>query len=227
MVYALLTLLLIGLAYLPSLWVRAVMARHGTAIEDMPGTGGELARHLVERFDLGVTVEETAPHTDHFDPQAGAVRLGPDNLHGKSLTALAIAAHEVGHAMQFARREKVFELRSRYLPTAIWLKKSGIMLMATAPLLAVILRAPSAMLMVALVSIGLQLAGALAYLIVLPEELDASFNKALPVLIEGEYVQQQHLKPVRQVLRAAAWTYFAAALADIVNLGRWLMILRR
>ena len=227
MLFALLTLALIALAYLPSAWVRWVMARHGGTIEDMPGTGGDLARHLIQRFDLGVSVEETPPHTDHFDPQAKAVRLAPANLNGKSLTAVAIAAHEVGHAMQFARHEKVFELRSRYLPTAMRLKKIGIMLMGAAPFVALLVRSPSALLAVALVSLALQLLGALAYLIVLPEELDASFNKALPMLVEGEYIHEPHVEPVRQVLRAAAWTYFAAALADIVNLGRWLMILRR
>jgi Zn-dependent membrane protease YugP len=83
------------------------------------------------------------------------------------------------------------------------------------------------MLALAVASLGLQLLGALAYLIVLPEELDASFNKALPILTEGDYIGAHQIAPVRQVLRAAAWTYFAAALAEVVNIGRWLVLLRR
>ena len=67
----------------------------------------------------------------------------------------------------------------------------------------------------------------MAYLIILPEEWDASFNKALPVLIEGDYVEAAQIPAIRQVLKAAALTYFAAALANILNVGRWLMILRR
>ena len=76
------------------------------------------------------------------------------------------------------------------------------------------------------VSLVMQLLGALAYLIILPEEWDASFNKALPILIEGNYVTDQVPK-VRSVLKAAAITYFSAALANVFNVWRWLLILRR
>jgi Zn-dependent membrane protease YugP len=129
--------------------------------------------------------------------------------------------------MQCVRGEKVFELRTRWLPLALRLKKTGIMLMAAAPVAALLVRSPAAMLALAVASLGLQLLGALAYLIVLPEELDASFNKALPILTEGDYIGAHQIAPVRQVLRAAAWTYFAAALAEVVNIGRWLVLLRR
>ena len=76
-------------------------------------------------------------------------------------------------------------------------------------------------------SLLLQLIGALAYLIILPEEWDASFNKALPILMEGEYVAEDQLPNIRNVLRAAAITYFASALANVLNIGRWLLLLRR
>jgi Zn-dependent membrane protease YugP len=76
-------------------------------------------------------------------------------------------------------------------------------------------------------SLLLQLIGALAYLIILPEEWDASFNKALPILMEGEYVAEDQLPNIRNVLKAAAVTYFASALANVLNIGRWLLLLRR
>ena len=227
MIYALLVVVLFAALYGPQLWVRRALNRHGVPIDDMPGTGGELAQHLIERFELeGVTVEEAAPDNDHFDPAANAVRLAPDHLHGKSLAAVAIAAHEVGHAIQFNRREPISKLRDRWIPTALALRKSGIMLLSAIPLLAIIVKAPA--LIIATVSFGvvLQLLGALLYLIVLPEEWDASFNKALPILAEG-YVPERHLAAVQEVLRAAALTYFAAALADLLNVARWIAVLRR
>ncbi len=228
MLYAVLTLIIGFAVFFPSLWVRYSMRRHGQAIDDMPGTGGDLARHLVERFELtDVVVEETPEGTDHFDPAAKAVRLSPSNLQGKSLTAIAVAAHEVGHAIQFHRKERVSQLRSRYIPLAMTLKRVGVMLVGVAPIVAVIIKAPVAFFAVVALSLGLQLLGALAYLIVLPEEWDASFNKALPILIEGQYIHEPHVTPVRQVLKAAALTYFAAALADLLNIGRWLAILLR
>lgn len=216
------------LAYIPAFWVRRVMKQYGAEIEGLAGTGGELAKHLIERFELGdIQVEETGAFQDHFDPAAKKVRLGPDNFHGKSLTAVAVAAHEVGHAMQFHRNEKIFELRKRYLPMAARLSKAGIGLLMVLPLVGFAVRSPIVMGAIIAASLLLQLAGALAYLIILPEEWDASFNKAMPVLIEGEYINEAQIPAVRKILKAAALTYFSSALANMLNIGRWFMILRR
>ena len=228
MIFAIIALIVALLIYLPSFWVKRVMRTYSREIPDMPGTGGELAEHLINRFELdGIGVEETDPYRDHFDPQSKMVRLGPANFNGKSLTAVAVAAHEVGHAIQFHRQEKIFDLRRRYLPTAQFLANTGIAIMWALPLIAVLLRVPFAIGLVIGVSLLLQLAGAMAYLIILPEEWDASFNKALPILIEGEYVESEQLPAVRRVLQAAALTYFSAALANILHIGRWFMLLRR
>ncbi|MDA1371359.1 MAG: zinc metallopeptidase [Proteobacteria bacterium] len=216
------------LVYCPSFWVRHVMSKYSQELADLPGTGGELAQHLVDRFKLdGIKVEETQPFRDHFDPKDQAVRLSPDNFNGRSLTAVAVAAHEVGHAIQFHRKEKIFELRSRYLPRAQMLNQAGIAIMFSFPIIGIVLRSPWAVGMVIGLSLLLQLAGALAYLIILPEEWDASFNKALPILIDGEYVNEKQFPAIRKILKAAALTYFAAALANVLNIGRWFMILRR
>ena len=216
------------LVYVPSFWVRQVMEKHSAENSDFSGTGGELAQHLVNRFQLeGISVEETDPFRDHFDPNEGVVRLSPDNFNGKSITAIAVAAHEVGHAIQFHRREQIFELRKRYMPTAVTLNRAGIAIMWCLPLVGIFLRSPFAMGSIIGLSLLLQLAGALTYLIILPEEWDASFNKALPILTQGEYIESQHLPAVRKVLRAAALTYFSAAMANVLNIARWLMVLRR
>lgn len=227
MLYVIVTGLVLLAVFGPTLWVRYAMSRHSGTLSGMPGTGGELARHLIERFELGeISVEQTAPGQDHFDPAERAVRLSPDNFNGKSLTAIAVAAHEVGHAIQFARNEPVFKLRKRYIPTANKLKKAGILLLSLVPIVAILFKAPAVFIGLIVIGVVLQLLGALAYLIVLPEEWDASFNKALPMLID-DYVPARYEAPIRQVLRAAALTYFASALADLLNLGRWIMILRR
>ena len=216
------------LVYLPSFWVRHVMSKYSMESEDIPGTGGELANHLIKRFELeGIRVEKTDPMRDHFDPKDKAVRLSPDNYNGKSLTAVAVAAHEVGHAIQFHRKEKIFELRSRYLPTAHALNQAGVAIMWLFPVIGLVLRSPFAVGTVIALSLLLQLAGAFAYLIILPEEWDASFNKALPILMEGNYVDKQQIPNIRKILKAAALTYFAAALANVLHIGRWFLILRR
>ena len=65
----------------------------------------------------------------------------------------------------------------------------------------------------------------LLHLVTLPLEWDASFGKALPVLNEGKYVDESDQKAVKQILRAAAFTYVAAAFADVLNLWRWATLL--
>ena len=95
------------------------------------------------------------------------------------------------------------------------------------PVLGLVLRSPSAIGIAVGFSLLLQLIGALAYLIILPEEWDASFNKALPILVEGKYISEDQLPNVRSVLKAAAITYFASALANVLNIGRWLLLFRR
>ena len=226
-------ILLIGafvaiLIYMPSFWVRHVMSKNSFELQNLKGTGGELAQHLISRFQLeGITVEETDPMRDHFDPIARVVRLSSENFHGKSLTAVAVAAHEVGHAIQFHRREKIFQLRKRYLPIAHRLNQAGVAIMWCFPIIGILLRSPFAIGAVIATSLLLQLAGAFAYLIILPEEWDASFNKALPILVEGEYIEEGQIPIVRKILKAAALTYFSAALANVLHIGRWFLLLRR
>ena len=228
MLYAILTIVLVILVYVPQLWVRRTMKQFSEDLVDMPGTGGELAEHLIERFKLdGIVVEQTDEGRDHFDPTAPAVRLSPSNYEGKSLKAVAVATHEVGHAIQYHRRERIFELRRKYIPLAMGFRKAGELLLLAIPVLAILIKAPALIVMAVVISLVLQLIGAMAYLIMLPEEWDASFNKALPILIEGGYIQEQQVFAVRKLLKAAAFTYFASALASIVHLGRWALLLRR
>ena len=93
-------LVVLALIFAPSLWVKFVMNRYSSQLPEISGTGGELAKHLIERFSLkGVEVEITELG-DHYDPIEKKVRLVREHYESKSLTAIAIAAHEVGHAIQ-------------------------------------------------------------------------------------------------------------------------------
>ena len=218
-------LLLLGLFTLPQWWVGRVLKRHGEEREDFPGTGGELARHLIKAQGLeGVGIEET-PAGDHYDPMDKMVRLTPDKLNGRSLTAVVVAAHEVGHAIQDHNKETTFNARiqaakfanvaERIAPIAFWLS----------PLLAAMNPAVSRVsLIVAILSV---LASTLVHLITLPVEWDASFGKALPILEKGQYLNEQDMKGARQILLAAALTYVAGSLASLLNVWRWLRYLRR
>lgn len=226
MLYGLGGILIILLIFTPTLWVKFVMWRHSKDLEDMPGTGGELAEHLVERFKLeGVTVISGEQDANFYRPGDKLISLSPNLYKGKSLTAIAVAAHEVGHSIQFSKEEPVSKLRGKYLGGAFVIRRLGAAILLFAPVLFAVLKIPHIFLFSIGVGIVTLIASALMYVAVLPEEYDASFNKALPILNEG-YVPEQYLPAVRQILQAAALTYFAAALADSIRLWQLLRYIR-
>lgn len=226
MLYFIALIFIVVLVYAPQLWVRYILRKYHAPIEDMPGTGGELAQHLIDRFQLeGVNLREGREDEDHYAPDTKTVCLSPEVFHGKSLSAVAVAAHEVGHAIQFSRNEAVSHLRQRYLGKAHFIQQFGIYILMSLPIVGAVLRIPHLALLTAVIGVLTMLASVLMYVAILPEEYDASFNKALPILDEG-YVPEEHMVAVRQVLKACALTYVAAALADILRLWRWLAILR-
>jgi Zn-dependent membrane protease YugP len=172
-------------------------------------------------------VEKTQQGADHYDPERRAVCLGPDNYDHKSLTAVAVAAHEVGHAIQHQRHEPKLALRHRLVKVAQTTQQLGAGAMFLLPVAMAVTRAPSTGLIMAAIGLGSMASATLVHLVTLPVELDASFGKALPVLRAGHYIQPEDETAVRRVLRAAALTYVASSLASLLNLARWLAFLRR
>ena len=203
------------------------MNRYAQDMDGMPGTGGELAKHLVKKLDLtGVEVEVTEIG-DHYDPTDRRVRLSEQNFTGRSLTAVAIAAHEVGHAVQHHQGDKRMSARTALVTVADRLARISAAAIWVAPIIGLVTRHPVPFsLMVGLGLVGL-LGRMLLHLVTLPLEWDASFGKALPILSTGNYLPKAQQAPVDRILRAAAFTYVAAALADVLNLARWAVLLRR
>lgn len=218
--------LLLGVTLLPQYVVRNTIARHGKDRPDLPGTGGELARHLLDRFDLEAVAVERTEIGDHYDPDAKVVRLLEQHHDGRSLSAVAVAAHEVSHALQDAGGERLLVWRQRLAKLASATDRIASVFFIAAPFLAILARTPLAF--AALVAIGLALLSVrvIVNLITLPVELDASFKKALPILEEGKYLDEADMPAAKSVLRAAAFTYVASALVSLVNLARWIRVLR-
>ena len=228
MFWALLFIVLALCAFLPGLWVKQVIRKYSEPADRYreQGTGAELARHLLDRFGLeSVAVEET-PAGDHYDPQARAVRLTPDNYAGYSLTAVTIAAHEVGHAIQDARGESLFKARQALARGAMVGERLAGILLIAAPVVLVLTRVPQASAVTIMIGALSMALGTLVHLVTLPVELDASYGKALPILKEG-YLHDEDVQHAERILKAAAFTYVAGSLASLLNLGRWIAVLRR
>lgn len=211
----------------PNLWVSYVLKKHHKPLPGMPGTGAELAIHILKQYELdSVKVEKSTEDDDHYSPSENAVRLSPEVYDGKSLSAVAVAAHEVGHAIQFNRKEPVSLLRGKYMGAASLVQHWGIYILSSMPLIGIVFRVPHLTLLTVAIGVVTMLASACLYAAILPEEWDASFNKALPILEKGSYVPEEYMPAIRQVLTACALTYIAAALADILRLWRWIRLIR-
>lgn len=220
------SLILLAVVLGPQWWVRHVLARYGTDRPDLPGTGGELARHLLDEAGLDTVKVELTEGGDHYDPQERSVRLLPQHHDGRSVAAVAVAAHEVSHAIQHARGERGFARRVDLVKNLIWVERLASVTLLLAPVVFVLVKAP--ILLVAQVVAGLLLLTirVAVHVVTLPVELDASFGKALPVLQSGGYLSAADLPAARSVLQAAAWTYVAAALATLLDVARWFRMLR-
>ena len=227
MVIAAGALIVLAIIFGPSLWVKLVMKRYSSEKPEMPGTGGELAEHLIERFSLKDVKVEVTELGDHYDPIEKKVRLMREHYESKSLTAIAIAAHEVGHAIQDQQGDKRLATRTKMAPIVDKMARLSVAIIYLSPVIGIITRHPLPFSLLLLLGLSGFIARMMLHALTLPIEFDASFSKALPLLREGNYVSQSNEKAVSSILKAAALTYVSAALADILNLGRWFVILLR
>jgi Zn-dependent membrane protease YugP len=219
-------ILLFILTILPSIWTKHILNKYQKPNPNIPGTGKQFAEHLIKKYELKIQLEET-DQGDHYDPINKVIRISTENYHANSLTAISTVAHEIGHALQDQEDYEPLRQRTELIQHSQWMQKfSGIALMIT-PILIPLLHTP----FIALVTFA---AGFIAmgipviiHLSTLPVELDASFKRALPLLEEGNYLNQKELKTSKKILKACAMTYVAASLSSLFNLWKWFRAIRR
>jgi hypothetical protein len=216
-------LLIIG----PSWWVKHTMDKYSEPANRYSFTGGQLARNLLDQASLQHVGVEVTELGDHYDPLKKTVRLLPDKFHGRSLTAITVAAHEVGHAFQDQAGYAPLALRTRLVQWAAPAEKLGAAILMLAPVIMGLSRSPAAGLLFAVGGMLTLGSMALVHALTLPMELNASFARALPSLERGRYLIDGDMPHARRLLSAAAWTYVAASLMTLLNMARWLAILRR
>ena len=219
-------LLLLALIFGPQLWIRHVLKKYGADRPDLPGTGAELARHLLDEANLPSVMVEQSDAGDHYDPETQAVRLGQAHYEGRSVAAVAVAAHEVSHAVQHARGEPSFTRRYQLVKNLTWIDRLASIILLLAPVVFAFVHVPALLILQILAGLALLAIRVAVHVTTLPVEFDASFGKALPVLARGRYLGVGDLPAARSVLKAAAYTYVAAALATLLDVARWLRMLR-
>ena len=180
-------------------------------------TGAEAANLMLQR--AGVTNCRIEPisgrMSDHYDPRDRTLRLSEPVYNARSISAIGVACHEAGHALQHAQGYKWLQMRSAMVPvTNIASKMSmpvlmvGMMLLSLAPILGQ---------WVVLVGVALFAAAVVFSVITLPVEWDAS-ARAKTAMVNAGFVNQQEARAAGKVLNAAFLTYLASAIASIMTL---------
>jgi len=214
--------LLLGPALLLALWasarVQTTFAKYSQVGVRTGMTGADAARAVARAGGVTeLTIEETQGFlSDHYDPTSRTLRLSPQVYRGRSISSIAVAAHEAGHSIQHVKAYVWLNLRSQMVPVVkigstawIWIFMAG-MIISSMPWLQT-------------VGILLFSATVLFQLITLPVEFDAS-NRAKAVLASSGIVStQEEAVGVSKVLGAAAMTYVASALTAIMTLVYLLM----
>ncbi|MFJ7975311.1 zinc metallopeptidase [Peribacillus sp. JNUCC 23] len=180
-------------------------------------SGAEAARRILDSNGLyHVTVEETrGVLSDHYDPRSKTVRLSSDNYHGHSVAGVAIAAHEVGHAIQDQQNYSPLRLRHTLVPVAnIGSNFSWIL---------IIIGMIAHMSNFVLLGIIFMAAAVVFQLVTLPVEFNAS-SRAMNQVVTLGVIRNDEERETKKVLNAAALTYVAAALVAVLELLRLVLI---
>ncbi|MGB0636559.1 MAG: zinc metallopeptidase [Gammaproteobacteria bacterium] len=223
-----LILIIVGLILGPQIWARRVLRQFADKRDDISGTGGELATHILKEAGLKqytVEIDELGVG-DHFDPINKTVRLSRSSYNDNSLTAIVVAAHEVGHAIQDHIGFGPLKLRTRLARVAGIFERVGSILLIAIPIVTMVTRTPQAGAALLIIGMAVMLLPVLVHLITLPVEVDASFNRALP-LLSGRFLSDRDIPKARKILSACALTYLAASLSSLLNVWRWIRFLKR
>lgn len=180
-------------------------------------TGAQVARKILDENGLyDVRVEETPGMlSDHYDPRSKVVRLSSENYHNPSVAGAAVAAHEVGHAIQDAESYAFLRFRHALVPVANLGSNFSFFL-----ILAGILMQASGMILGGIIFMS---AAVLFQLVTLPVEFNAS-SRAMEQIVSVGVIRNNEERETKKVLDAAALTYVAAALVAVLELLRFVLM---
>ncbi|RHW41263.1 zinc metallopeptidase [Neobacillus notoginsengisoli] len=214
-------ILYIALIILIPLWaqmrVKGAFNKYSKVPSSSRKPGAEVAREILQANGIyDVRIEEGRGFlSDHYDPRAKAIRLSPEIYHGHSLAATAVAAHEVGHAIQDQQDYAFLRFRHALVPVAnIGSNFAWVLIMIG------LLAQMSGML---LVGIAFMAAAVLFQIVTLPVEFNAS-SRAMDQVVSLGIIRNEEERNTKRVLDAAALTYVAAAAVAVLELLRLILI---
>ncbi|MFA6989126.1 MAG: zinc metallopeptidase [Candidatus Gastranaerophilaceae bacterium] len=212
-----------ALVLIPQMLVKSTYAKYAKVDNKRNLSGADVARAILH--NAGITDIKVEPVegelTDHYDPSKKVVRLSEKNYYGKSIAALGVSAHEIGHVIQDKKGFIPMKIRAAIVPAANIGQSLGPILIMVGIGLRAIAHVGGMSDLVALTGIIFYAAIVLFHIITLPVEFDASF-RAIGLLSNGGYIEINEKPAAMKVLGAAAMTYVATALYALMELLYWI-----
>jgi Zn-dependent membrane protease YugP len=218
-IYIILLLAVMGISFYAQSKVQRTFKQYSETLVSSGLRAEEIAQQLLNNGNSPVQIQPVqGALTDHYDPKNGVVGLSQQVYGQRSIAAIAVAAHEIGHVMQYQEGYTPIRLRNAILPVASigsyaapWIVILGLMMGSFN-----------------LAMIGVVLFGAMLVfqVITLPVEFNAS-SRALRMLEEGSFISYEESDGAKKVLNAAAMTYVWAAVASLISFLRLLALANR
>ncbi|MCZ7590063.1 MAG: zinc metallopeptidase [Gaiella sp.] len=200
-------------------WLKKTVAANMQVAVGNGLTGADIARQILDRnglHDVPVDASPSGPLSDHYDPRKKSVHLSEPVYAGRSIASTAIAAHEVGHAIQHEKAYGPFRVRSAMWPAVAFASQAWLFLLMIGLFAQIAGLMTFAVILYAVV--------VLFQLVTLPVEFDAS-RRAMAQISDLGLVSTGESHGARKVLTAAAMTYVAGALAALSQLAYWLLVI--
>ena len=210
---------------LPVVWLNYVFKKNDEILPNMPFNGIEFGNQLIKELELkDVSLEKTLIG-DHYDLDQRKVKVGEDRLKKKSLTSISIICHEIGHAIQHAENYTPLITRTKLVKNTLWINKIAFAVIYIGlPLIFATGYLPFIKVCILLILLSLFI-GVVIHLVTLEVELDASFNKAMPII--QKKIPEVYHDSCRSILRAAAFTYVVGVFKNLISLRMIWTVLSR
>lgn len=200
--------------------VKSTFNKYDQLMTEHQVTGRQAAEYILQQSGItNVRVEPVAGHlTDHYDPRNKVLRLSESTYQNTSVSAVAVAAHECGHALQDAQDYKFMRVRAALVPVVNLGSTIAMPLILIGFLMQI-----AGLIQLGILAFSLVL---LFQLVTLPVEFDAS-RRAIEILGQGHIFTEAEVQPARKVLRAAGFTYVAASLSTLFQIVRFILLSNR
>ena len=218
-------IVLFSISILPVVWINYVFKKNDEILPNMPFNGIEFGNQLIKELELKDVCLEKTLIGDHYDLDQRKVKVGEDRLRKKSLTSISIICHEIGHAIQHAENYTPLVTRTKLVKNTLWINKIAFAVIYIGlPIIFATGYLPLIKVCILLILLSL-FVGVVIHLVTLEVELDASFNKAMPII--KKKIPEVYHDSCRSILRAAAFTYVVGVFKNLISLRMIWTVLSR